>query len=181
MNRMNACENQMNYGFAFTRRSPGVHPAFIRRSPGVHPAFTRRRSPGRSPGVHPAFSRAFIRPDELLVCVHPDFTGFYRNFPSCPPSSHFPLWESFSARTAYAKKFIFVLLFTKCNYLQLLKKITLHNNFLSRENIFPTPGVKMTSPLGSTRVKMVFLVHFLAKFVLLEISKLTKHKRVGSN
>ena len=44
--------------------------------------------------------------------------------------------EFFSTRTAYAKKFIFVLLFLKCNYLQLLKKLALYNKFLSRKKYF---------------------------------------------
>ena len=44
--------------------------------------------------------------------------------------------EFFSTRTAFAKKFIFVLLFSKCNYLQLLKKLALNNKFLSRKIYF---------------------------------------------
>ena len=35
--------------------------------------------------------------------------------------------------------------------------------------------------IGKNGLKIGFLVHFLAKFVLLEISKLKNHKQVGSN
>ena len=44
--------------------------------------------------------------------------------------------EFFSSRTANAKKSIFVLLFAKCIYLQLLKKLALYDNSSSRKKHF---------------------------------------------
>ena len=41
--------------------------------------------------------------------------------------------EFFFGRTANAKKSIFILLFAKCIYLQLLKKLALYDNSLSRK------------------------------------------------
>ena len=65
--------------------------------------------------------------------------------------------EFFSTRTAYAKKFIFVLLLSKCNYLQLLKKLALYNKFLSRKKYFSDARGQNDPPLGSTRVKIWFV------------------------
>ena len=42
----------------------------------------------------------------------------------------------FSTRTAYAKNSIFVLILSRCNYLQLLKKLALQDNLFSRKNRF---------------------------------------------
>ena len=61
--------------------------------------------------------------------------------------------EFFSTRTANAKKSIFVLLFGKCIYLQLLKKLALYNNSLSRKKHFSDARGQNDPPLGSTRVK----------------------------
>ena len=41
---------------AYTRYTPGIHPAYTRRTPGVHPAYTRH-----TPGVHPANTRSTWR------------------------------------------------------------------------------------------------------------------------
>ena len=59
--------------------------------------------------------------------------------------AHFALrnLEFFSTPTANAKNSIFVLLCAKCIYLQLLKKLALYNNSLSRKKtFFRRPGSK---------------------------------------
>ena len=63
--------------------------------------------------------------------------------------------EFFSKRTADAKKSIFVLLFGKCIYLQLLKKLALYDNSLSRKKHFSDARGQNDPPLGSTRVNVL--------------------------
>ena len=75
--------------------------------------------------------------------------------------------EFFSTRTANAKKSIFVLLFEKCIYLQLLKKLALYDNSLSRKKHFsdargqndPPPPLVVLGLIGR-----VFILMFSDKF-----------------
>ena len=75
---------------AYTRHTPGVHPAYTRHTPGIHPAYTRQ-TPG-APGAHPAHTRAAPRAFPRAMYAGPGLVHA-RSTRLRPPGGTFPARE----------------------------------------------------------------------------------------